>query len=51
VLHEISLLRLRSLLAHAHRDAAAYASFRDRYRKMVKSLGFEGHVSCSETMP
>jgi adenylate cyclase len=51
VLHEIPLLRLRALLARAHGDAAAYAHFRDRYRDMAKSLGFEGHIAWAEAMP
>ena len=51
VLNEIWLLRLRGLLARAHGDAAAYAHFRDRYRDMAKSLGFEGHMEWAEAMP
>jgi adenylate cyclase len=51
VLHEIWLLRLRALLARAHGDAAAYAQFRDRYRDMARTLGFEGHTAWSEAMP
>jgi adenylate cyclase len=50
VLHEIWLLRLRALVARAHGDAAAYAHFRDRYRDMAKTLGFEGHIAWSEAM-
>jgi class 3 adenylate cyclase len=48
---DILLLRLRALLARARGDAAAYAHFRDRYRTMAKSLGFEGHIAWSEAMP
>jgi hypothetical protein len=51
VIREIWLLRLRALLARAHGDAAAYAHFRDRYRDMAKTLGFEGHIASSEAMP
>jgi class 3 adenylate cyclase len=51
VIREIWLLRLRALLARAHRDAAAYADFRDRYRDMATSLGFEGHMEWAEAMP
>ena len=47
---DIWLLRLRALLARAHGDAAAYAGFRDRYRSMAKSLGFEGHIAWAEAM-
>jgi hypothetical protein len=48
---DIWLLRLRALLARAHDDTEAYAHFRDRYRDMAKSLGFEGHIDCAEAMP
>jgi class 3 adenylate cyclase len=51
VMREIWLLRLRALLARAHGDAAAYAHFRDRYRDMARSLGFEGHIAWAEAMP
>jgi hypothetical protein len=51
VMHEIWLLRLRTLLARAHGDAAAYTDFRDRYRDMARTLGFEGHVAWAEAMP
>jgi hypothetical protein len=51
VLRDIWLLRLRALLARAHGDAAAYADFRDRYRDMAKTLGFEGHMAWAEAMP
>ena len=49
-LRDIWLLRVRALLARAHGDAASYAHFRDRYRDMAKSLGFEGHIGWAETM-
>ena len=51
VLNEIWLLRSRALLARAHGDAAAYAHFRDRYRDMARTLGFEGHIAWAEAMP
>jgi hypothetical protein len=51
VVREIWLLRLRALLAQAHGDAASYAHFRDRYRDMAKTLGFEGHIEWAEAMP
>jgi adenylate cyclase len=50
VLHEITLLRLRALLARAHGDAATYTRFRDRYRDMARTLGFEGHIAWAEAM-
>jgi class 3 adenylate cyclase len=51
VIREIWLLRLRALLARAHGDAAAYTHFKDRYREMATSLGFEGHIGWAEAMP
>jgi hypothetical protein len=51
VMRDIWLLRLRALLAAAHGDPAAYAHFRDRYRGMAKTLGFEGHMEWAEAMP
>ena len=51
VIREIWLLRLRALLARAHGDGSAYAHFRDRYRDMARSLGFEGHIARAEAMP
>jgi adenylate cyclase len=51
VLNELVLLRLRALLARAHGDEAGYRDYRDRYRTMATSLGFEGHISWAEAMP
>ncbi len=51
VLNEIRLLRLRALLAQAHGDETAYRDYRDRYRAMATSLGFEGHIAWAEAMP
>jgi hypothetical protein len=51
VIREIWLLRLRALLARAHGDEAAYRDFRDRYRDMAKTLGYEGHIARAEAMP
>ena len=51
VMRDIWLLRLRALLARAHGDAVAYTDFRDRYRDMAKTLGFEGHIAWGEEMP
>jgi hypothetical protein len=50
VIRDIWLLRLRALLARAHRDDAADAEFRDSYRDMAKTLGFEGHTAWAEAM-
>jgi hypothetical protein len=51
VMRDIWLLRSRALLARAHGDDAAYTDFRDRYRDMAKTLGFEGHIDWAEAMP
>jgi hypothetical protein len=50
VMREIWLLRLRALLARAHGDDTAYRDYRDRYRDMATSLGFEGHMKWAEAM-
>jgi adenylate cyclase len=50
VLYDVTLLRLRALLARARRDNAAYRDFTDRYRAMATSLGFEGHMAMASTM-
>ncbi len=49
--NQITLLRLRALLARARGDEAAYRGYRDRYRAMATSLGFEGHMKWAEAMP
>ena len=41
----------RALLARAHGDETAYRDYRDRYRAMARSLGFEGHMKWAEAMP
>jgi adenylate cyclase len=50
VLYEVTLLRLRALVAQAGGDETAYRAFRDRYRAMATSLGFEGHIAMAEAM-
>jgi hypothetical protein len=47
----VGVLRLRAPLARAQGDEAAYRDYRDRYRDMAKSLGFEGHMKWAEAMP
>ena len=44
------MLRMRALLSHARGDDAAYCEFRDRYRDMAESLGFEGHIAMAKAM-
>jgi hypothetical protein len=50
VMRDIWLLRLRALVAHAHGDDTAYRDYRDRYRDMARTLGFEGHTDWAEAM-
>jgi adenylate cyclase len=50
VFHELPLLRLRALLARTRGDAASYREYRDRYRAMATSRGFEGHIAWAEAM-
>jgi hypothetical protein len=50
-MREIWLLRMRALLAQSHGDTEAYPEFRDRYREMAQSLGFEGHIAWAQAMP
>jgi hypothetical protein len=51
VTREVWLLRLRALLAHSRGAGAAYRDYRDRYRDMAKTLGYEGHIDWAEAMP
>ena len=50
-MRDITLLRLRALLARANGDDTAYRDYRDRYRAMATELGFEGHIAWAEAMP
>ena len=47
---EITLLRLRALLARARGDDGTYRELVSRYREVAKSLGFEGHIAWAEAM-
>jgi class 3 adenylate cyclase len=47
---EITLLRLRALLARACGDDVAYRDLVGRYRTMAESLSFEGHIDWAEAM-
>jgi hypothetical protein len=49
-IREITLLRLRALLARARGDDLAYRDLVSRYRAMAESLGFEGHIAMAEAM-
>ena len=48
---DILLLRLRALLARTRGEEVTYRDFRDHYREMATSLGFEGHMKWAEAMP
>ena len=48
---DVFVLRLQALLARALGDEAAYRHYRDRYRAMATSLGFEGQMKWAEAMP
>jgi class 3 adenylate cyclase len=50
VMREITLLRLRALLARARGDDAAHRDLVSRYHAMAESLGFEGHIAWAEAM-
>ena len=50
VLNDLWLLRMRALQAQASVDQAAYRDYRDRYRAMANSLGFEGHIAWAKEM-
>ena len=47
---EITLLRLRTLLARARGDNDAYLVLVIRYHALAESLGFEGHIAWAEAM-
>jgi len=49
-MREITLLRLRTLLAGARGDDVAYPELVSRYRAIAESLGFEGHIDWAEAM-
>jgi hypothetical protein len=50
VVRDITLLRLRSLLARAGGDEVGYRDLAGRYRAMAESLGFERHIAWAEAM-
>jgi len=50
-IRNITLLRLRALLARARTDNVVYRDLAERYRAMATELGFEGHIAWAEAMP
>jgi hypothetical protein len=49
-MRDITLLRLRALLARALGDDVGYRELVSRYRAMAESLGFEGHIDWANAM-
>ena len=47
---DITLLRLRALLARARGDDNAYRDLVIRYSAMAKSVGFQGHIDWATAM-
>ena len=47
---EITLLRLRALMARARGDEVACRDLVSRYRAMAESLGYEGHIAWAKAM-
>jgi class 3 adenylate cyclase/tetratricopeptide (TPR) repeat protein len=48
---EMSVLRLRTLLAQARGDETGYRELRDEYRAMAEELEFEGHMKWAAELP
>ncbi len=49
-LFDVTLLRLRALLARARGDETSYRDFAERYTTMATSLGFQGHMAPAEVL-
>ncbi|HEX7428467.1 MAG TPA: cyclase, partial [Mycobacterium sp.] len=49
-MREITLLRLRMLLARTRGDDVAYRDLLSRYRAMAESLDFEGHIAWAKAL-
>ena len=47
---DLTVMRLRTLVAEARGDQRTYRELRDRYRARVNELGFEGHMAWAEEM-
>jgi hypothetical protein len=50
MLHELSLLRLSTLLALAHRDETGYRKHAKDYATLADSPGFEAHMAQARAM-
>jgi adenylate cyclase len=51
VVNELSLVRMRALVARARGHDAAYRESVGRYREMAMRLGFDGHIAMAGAMP
>ncbi|OMC00780.1 cyclase [Mycobacterium sp. NS-7484] len=51
VLRDITLLRVRALIAHAKGEDVSYRALRDEYRQLATRLGFEGHMALAAALP
>jgi class 3 adenylate cyclase len=50
VIRDVILLRMRAMMARERGEESAYREWRDRYRAIATSLGFEGHMAMAEAM-
>lgn len=48
---DVTVLRLRALVARARGDEQSYQALKSRYRAMAEEYGFEGHMEWAEAMP
>jgi len=51
VLYDLWLLPMRATEARARGDELTYRDYRNGYRDMARTLGFEGHIAWAEAMP
>jgi hypothetical protein len=49
-IREMWLERLRALVVRTQGDVEAYTHFRDHYRGLAKTHGFQGHIAWAEAM-
>ncbi len=50
-MRDIWLLRMHALVARSRGDDVNYRGYRDRYRSVAATLGFEGHIAWAEALP
>ena len=49
-IRDVTLMRLRALLARAHGDDVGFRDLVNRYRHLAHRHGFDGHIDWSEAM-